>query len=115
MMNWKKSFQLGVLLLVAGAVVACSDDKKNNNNNPTEPQEPVPVITETFTGEIGQLETQCHFYTLTNVGDVTLQLTEIAPLSSITLGLALGTPASGRPERVRGLRSGQFSQACWRP
>ena len=79
--------------------MACSDDNNNNNNSPTEPQEPVPVITETFNGEIGRLEAQCHFFTLNNVGDVTLQLTEVAPLSSITLGLALGTPAAEDPSQ----------------
>jgi hypothetical protein len=95
-MNWQRSIRLGLFLLLGGAVLACSDDKKKNNN-PTEPQEPVPVITETFRGEIGQLETDCHFFSLTNIGDITIQITELEPLGSITLGLALGTPAMEDP------------------
>ena len=90
-MNWQRTIRLGLFLLLGGAVLACSDNKKKNNN-PTEPQEPVPVITETFRGEIGQFEQECHFFSLTNAGDVTLQITEAEPLNTITLGLALGQP-----------------------
>lgn len=77
------------IVLVCFASLACNDDE-----SPTEPEpEPAaPTVTETFQGDIEQTETSCHDFALMADGDVTLKITDLQPLSTLTVGLGLGQP-----------------------
>lgn len=77
--------------LAVGASMGCS-----GSDTPTEPTDPVDVtpvdtVTETFEGSISQLDTSCHHFETSERADVTLNLTEIGPLPTLTVGMGIGT------------------------
>lgn len=88
---------LAALLLALGiGSGACSD----NSNNPAapEPAPEVPTVVVEYTGNIEQLETDCNEFTLADGGDIQMQITDLQPLSTITMGLALGEPDAAQEE-----------------
>lgn len=74
--------------LVGLALAGCSDDKKN----PTQPEEEiqVPTVTEVFRGQVQQFGSDCNEFSMANGGTIELQITELEPLQTITMGLSLG-------------------------
>jgi hypothetical protein len=74
------------LLLVASA---CS--KKSKSTTPTTPAEPVPTVTETFSGSFGLGQSSVNPFTVTATGDVNLKVTDLEPLTTITVGMGIGT------------------------
>ncbi len=88
---------LGLMLCVLVLLGACNS---NSSNTPTDPDpvDPVEVVSDFFSGELKQGGRECHDFTVNAVGPVTLEITELAPLLSLTLGLGLGQPAEIDPE-----------------
>lgn len=78
---------LGVVLMT-GALVAAGCD--NVVENATQPAEPAPTITETFTGTLTVSGAQTHMFNVAANGSVTVTLTEVTPDNSILVGLVLG-------------------------
>jgi hypothetical protein len=61
---------------------------------PTEPTPPAPVYelkTSTFTGKVTTGGSVGFPFTVVNPGDISLSITELAPVSTLTMGLALGS------------------------
>lgn len=79
---------LSLLALLVAVAVGCDD------NNPTAPiiedAEPVPTVTDTFTGMFGLGETACHTFTSVNPGPAELTITALAPLETLTVGIGIG-------------------------
>ncbi len=76
-----------VLFLSAGAA-ACSDDSASDSTTTT----PTPVTsTETFTGTLTQLGQSVHSFTVSASGTTTISLTSVDPLTTMALGVAIGT------------------------
>jgi hypothetical protein len=73
------------LLLVAGG---CSKSKKSSSPTTTEP---APTVTETFTGSFGLGGTSANPFTNTATGDVTFKLADLQPLTTLTIGMGIGT------------------------
>jgi hypothetical protein len=97
MFEEKKKHMLGLLLCVLMLLGACSTKKLKAPTDP-EPIEPPDVITELFRGDLPQRGRECHGFTVNFNGSVTLEITELKPLSSLTVGLGLGQPAASDPE-----------------
>ena len=76
--------------------IACDSNSTSNPAEP-EPEPEAPIIVESFDGQLGQAETSCNDFTLTVDGNVTMEITALAPLTSLTLGLALGQQDSSQP------------------
>ena len=79
-----------MLVLSIAFLGGCNKDTPTVVAPPEPPKEP--DITELFSGSIGQSETSCHSFTLVDAGSMILTLTELEPLSSLTVGLSLGQP-----------------------
>lgn len=77
-------FSLATLLAVA--VGACGDA---NQSVPTTPSPP--TSTETFSGTLVQLGSASHPFTVSSTGPVTIGLTSVGPLTTMALGLGIGT------------------------
>ncbi len=87
--------RLSILMITAAvalmATVGCS-----GSDTPTEPTDPVDVtpvetLTEIFEGSISQSETSCHHFETSENADITMQLTDIQPLVTLTVGMGIGT------------------------
>jgi hypothetical protein len=79
--------QIGALALAVS--LGCSED-----DSPTQPEEEIPDFprsTESFTGTFGMDETSEHPFTLTNPGDVDMEITSLEPVSTLTVGLGIGS------------------------
>ncbi len=86
--RWRQ--YLVVCVAVLGlALGACSDNKKNPAAPEPEPE--IPSVTQTFRGNIGQLEVDCNNFSMSNPGPVELQITELQPLTTLTVGMVIGT------------------------
>jgi|SRR5690349_6213564 hypothetical protein len=77
---------LASVLVAAGLAAGCGDDPVTA---PTQ-EAPTPV-TETFSGTVNVNGAFTHPFTVARAGQVTAQLTAMAPDDTVTLGLALGT------------------------
>src|SRR5215831_5343291 len=78
---------IGMMLMVALLNSACSD--------PTPPPTPTPVqptITDTFTGTLQLASDNVHIFSVQQVGNVQVTLTNIDPGASVQL--SIGTPSS---------------------
>jgi len=74
-------------VFLAWFTAACSD--------PVVPSPPTPVaptITETFTGNLLQLGSNSHPFTVKEIGGIKVSLTKIEPSAAVTLGV--GTPST---------------------
>jgi hypothetical protein len=76
------------VLTLGLTVIAC--DSGNDPGVPTAPTPP-PTVTETFSGTVNQNGGVTHNFTTTTSGTVTATLTTLAPDSTATLGMSLGT------------------------
>ena len=60
----------------------------------TTPTDPDPVTyeqkTETYSGTMNAGETKAFHFTVTNPGNIVAKITELAPVSTLTMGLSLG-------------------------
>jgi hypothetical protein len=79
---------LAVVLALALPLAACNDDSPSESPAPT--PTPVPRVTDTFTGTFGQNGAASHSFTVSQVGDVELKLTAIAPLATLSVGMGIG-------------------------
>ena len=76
----------GVLLCAIAALAgACG-----GNSTPTTPTPPT-LVTDTFSGTLGQNGGVTHQFTITATGTVTATLTAVGPDSTKTVGFSLGT------------------------
>jgi hypothetical protein len=83
-----RSFLLRAFLILPLALVAGAC----HGNTVTTPTLPSPtLVTETFTGTIGINGAATHPFTTTTTGTVTATLTNMAPDSTLTIGLSMGT------------------------
>jgi hypothetical protein len=73
-------------VLVAGAAACDSGDTPTNPIDPTPPE----IITETFTGVVGQNGAVTFTFTTKAAGQVTARLTAVDPDDTIALGVSLG-------------------------
>lgn len=83
-----KKTTLLLALLALSISIGCSDN--DSPTAPVEEPEPVPMVTDTFGGNLALGETSCHVFTAVNVGNAEMKITELTPLSTLTLGLGLG-------------------------
>jgi len=83
MVNRTSAFQL-ILLVIASAVVACGGS----------PTSPTNTMTETFDGSVTQDGVSSHTFSTSQDGTIQVTVTALGPLSTITVGVGLGTPAS---------------------
>jgi hypothetical protein len=79
---------LGVVSLL---FAAC----QGNNDSPTEPVDDLVVerVTDLFAGTLTQGAISCHSIVTGVLGDLDVAITELAPLSTLAVGLGLGQPA----------------------
>ncbi len=94
--RWQQWTMVCVVVLSL-ALGACSDNKKK----PTEPDpEPdVPRVTQTFRGGVNQNTTVCNSFSMQNGGSVQIELVELQPLRTITMGMGIGTPDNSLASR----------------
>jgi hypothetical protein len=75
----------GLLMAVCGLVAGCGSDTT------TTPTAPTTTITNTLTGTVSQASASVQTFSATAAGTVTATLTSLSPLSTITVGFAMGT------------------------
>ena len=75
-----------VILAVALGHVACSEDI-----NPAVPSQPNNPVTETFTGTLTLNGGITHPFSVTSSGAIRASIASLAPDSTVTIGLSLGT------------------------
>ena len=75
-----------VILAVALGQAACSEDI-----NPAIPSEPSNPVTETFTGTLTTNGGKTHPFSAARSGGVRASIVSLAPDSTVTIGLSLGT------------------------
>ena len=75
-------------LLVPLATVGCEGE--NPFETPTNPG-PAPIVTETFSGDLGRNGARTHSFSTSASGSVTATLTALAPDSALVVGFSLGT------------------------
>jgi hypothetical protein len=78
-----------VLLLAASALGANACN--NTVAAPTTPTTPTPTVTDSFAGTLNPNGGITHTFNVTGAGAVTATLKEVAPDSTLTIGLSLGT------------------------
>lgn len=79
---------VGGVAIVLMCVSACA---ASNPTTPTETTGSVPSTTDTFFGTVSQQETDAHPFAVTATGSVSVELTDVEPLTTMTLGVAIGT------------------------
>ena len=72
---------------------ACSTKKSNSPTEP-DPIDPVDLVTEFFRGELPPKGRECHDFTIEAVSDTTHEITELEPLTSLTVGMGIGQRAA---------------------
>ncbi|REJ76673.1 MAG: hypothetical protein DWQ30_17265 [Acidobacteria bacterium] len=78
-------------LLALLMLVACDDDPVEV----VEPPDPDPQVTEIFSGTVEQLGLSIHLFTIGGLNNTEVEITELAPLETLTLGLGVGTSTDG--------------------
>jgi len=73
-----------VLTLVAGACTSGTSSQATTAPTPA-------TSTETFSGNVAQLATDGHPFSVSAAGTVTIGLTSVAPLATMSLGVGIGT------------------------
>ena len=79
-------------MLLAVVVAACGAAACDSGDTPTNPIDPTPpeIVTETFTGAVGQNGAVTFTFTTKAAGAVTARLTSVEPDATIGLGVSLG-------------------------
>ncbi len=75
-------------VVIVGVALGCSD-----NPAPTVPVDdtpPAPTTTETFTGTFTQSGRSQHTFTVVARGNIVLEITSLAPVETLTVGLGIG-------------------------
>ena len=96
MVSYRWQLLMVVVLVALGpGLMGCSDSKKK----PTEPEpDPeVPRVVQTFRGQLDQGERECNNFSMGNAGTIVLEIVELSPLQTITMGMSLGQPDSTNP------------------
>lgn len=84
---------LGFTRLAAVSAALVGSIACGGNKTPTEPTPPAPVYelkTSTFTGAVMTGGTVGFPFTVVNPGKISISITELAPVSTITMGIGLG-------------------------
>lgn len=91
-MSSSRSWTVALALMVCLTGASCKKDKRT----PTTPVDtpPPPTVIEMFSGAIALGETSCNLFEVMETGDVTMKLTELAPLGTLTVGVGVGTEDS---------------------
>ena len=87
---------VAVVGVVGLALGACSDDKKKNPTEP-EPGPEVPTVVQTFQGDVAQNTRVCKGFSMNNPGTIVMEIVELMPLRTITMGMSLGQPDASNP------------------
>jgi hypothetical protein len=90
-------------LLVAAALLAtgCSSGDTPSSSLPIGPSSP--LVTENFSGTVQVGSSDSHPFTVTSDGfQITVDLTTAGPPSTITMGIGVGSPASGSCQLLSG-------------
>lgn len=90
-----RSIALAAAIAAAGLASLTCGTSTPPTTPPPDPN--VPKVTETFTGMIDMGEYGCHDFSVTAVGDVTLVITSLQPLSTLTVGMGIGQPDPSIP------------------
>ena len=79
-------------MLLAVVVAACGAAACDSGDTPTNPIDPTPpeIVTETFTGAVGQNGAVTFTFTTKAAGAVTARLTSVEPDATLGLGVSLG-------------------------
>jgi hypothetical protein len=79
-------------MIVVAALIASGAAACDSGDTPTNPIDPTPpeMVTETFTGVVGQNGAVNFTFTTKAAGQVTARLTAVSPDNTITLGVSLG-------------------------
>lgn len=79
-----------ILLPLAMALAVAAGGCGSDDDTPTTPTTPsAPTATETFQGSVGQSGSVGHPFTVATNGTVTMTLTSVAPLSTMSMGVAI--------------------------
>ena len=76
--------RLLLVALIGGAVAGCDDE------TPTSPNPTPIIVTETFTGSIGQNDAQTHQFSAGSSGAVVATLRSLVPDNALVVGFSLG-------------------------
>ncbi len=79
---------------VAGASLLALLTGCSSTTSPTATPTAAPTVTDTFTGTLAQGGSAAYNFTLASDGTVTITLASLAPQSTITMGVGLGTPGT---------------------
>lgn len=74
----------------AAVVIAMSTLACGGGSTPTEPAPVYEQKTETFSGTLNTGDGAAFGFTVTNPGDIVAKITELSPVSTLTMGLSLG-------------------------
>jgi hypothetical protein len=93
---------LGCLAVASALLVAgCSSGDEPTSSLPAAPSSP--LVTENFSGTVQVGATDSHPFTVTSEGfQITVDLTTAGPPSTITMGVGVGSPASGSCQLLSG-------------
>jgi hypothetical protein len=86
----KIALGLAVLIATLGAASACTSGDSSAATLPTTPSPA--LTTESFSGTVAVLGNDVHTFTINQTGEVDITLTGTAPLTTISMGLAIGNP-----------------------
>jgi hypothetical protein len=93
---------LGRLAIAAALLAAgCSTGDEPTSSLPAAPSSP--LVTENFSGTVQVGSNDSHPFTVTSDGfQITIDLTSAGPPSTITMGVGVGSPASGSCQLLSG-------------
>jgi hypothetical protein len=74
----------------AAVVIAMSSLACGGGSTPTEPAPVYEQKTETYSGTLNTGGSAAFGFTVTNPGDIVAKITELSPVSTLTMGLSLG-------------------------
>lgn len=80
-----------VLFVVLVAALASAAGACDSTSGTTVPSPSPATTTETFTGTIGQFGEMIHPFSVATAGSTTIGLTSVEPLSTMALGVAVGS------------------------
>jgi hypothetical protein len=77
----------------AALLLACAGAAGCEDVNPTDPSDPdpLPTVTDTFTGTLNRNGAATFSFTVQGAGGVTLVLSKVLPDNTVAVGLAMGT------------------------
>ena len=89
MMNLPAVRLLALCALITSGALAAGSCSKSADSNPTAPDQVTKV--DTFSGSLARSGAAIHTFTVSVAGAVVVGLTDVAPVSTLTLGVAIGT------------------------